>query len=85
MKQISSEELGVALPEATTGFRSEAATNFSIREDNNEVAAAEIAALVPIFRASRRLKLILIWSFFRRLEGNNIIGRLWEVEKKKRS
>ena len=62
MKQISSEVVAVAASESSSELRTLAATEVSIGEDNNGVAAAEIAAPVPNFRASRRVILLIGFS-----------------------
>ena len=58
----------VASSEAMTGFREVATTDFPIGKDNNGVAAAEIAALVPNLRASRRVILLVIRFLLCRLK-----------------
>jgi hypothetical protein len=81
MKQISSEELGVAATEARTGLHSAArAAGVLTVAPSLGLAVAEIAALVPSLRASRRVISRLIGFLDARMcagyENNIISDRL---------
>jgi hypothetical protein len=68
MKQISSEELGAASGAANNGLGAEAYSAIGADKDTG-VAAAEIAAPVPILRASRRVILLRICFISSRITG----------------